>query len=131
MRYPELLEARNKCDKLEKLVESIGVIAEDNLCDWWGPLVEQPIEGITPATLAIHAREGAARAGAAYNLSQQIKSTLTTSEIIVIKLLVSIYNAYKRNIFKVKSLCNHLCAEHYIIFTLAESRKCFFEGMLG
>lgn len=69
--YPDMIAARNNADELAELLAAAEVVAADNMDTWWGPLVEQPLEGINPAALAVHAAEGAARAQASYRLLAQ------------------------------------------------------------
>lgn len=57
--------------KLRETLEAAELVAGDNHDDWWGPLTEQPVDEINPCTLAVHAKEGAARARAAFLLLQQ------------------------------------------------------------
>lgn len=69
--YPDMIAARNNADELAELLAAAEVVAADNIDTWWGPLVEQPTEGINAAALAVHAAEGAARAQASYRLLAQ------------------------------------------------------------
>lgn len=57
--------------KLRETLEACEMVAGDNHDDWWCPLCEEPVEDINPCHLAIHAKEGAARARAALLLLQQ------------------------------------------------------------
>lgn len=57
--------------RLREALEAVHRVAEDNQEDWWGPLTDYPVEQINPATLAVNAKEGAARARGALLLLHQ------------------------------------------------------------
>lgn len=65
---------------LRRLLESCQCVAEDNASDWWDPLTEQPLEAINPASISIHAQEGAARARAARELLEKAVGVAETLE---------------------------------------------------
>ena len=48
--------------KLREALEAVHRVAEDNMEDWWSPLTDCEVDAINPATLAVNAKEGAARA---------------------------------------------------------------------
>jgi hypothetical protein len=57
--------------KLRRGLEAAYRVLEDNEQDWWCPLTDYEVDAINPATLAINAKEGAARARAALLLLSQ------------------------------------------------------------
>lgn len=59
--------------KLREELEAAHRVLEDNAEDWWNPLTDCEVDAINPATLAVNAKEGAARArGALLLLSQAL-----------------------------------------------------------
>ena len=62
------------------------------------------------------------------HLSQQRKSSLKASEIVVIKLLIDRDDGSKSNILEIKSLGDHLSADQYIIIASCKSIQAFFMG---
>ena len=57
--------------KLREALEAAQRISEDNVEDWWAPLTDVEVDAINPATLAVNAKEGAARARGALLLLNQ------------------------------------------------------------
>lgn len=57
--------------RLRESLEAVNRVAEDNLEDWWSPLTDCEVDAINPATLAVNAKEGAARARGALLLLNQ------------------------------------------------------------
>jgi hypothetical protein len=75
---PRLLLAacKNRVATAADLAETIMVLADDQESLWWGPLVENPVDGLTVAAISAHALEGAARHRAAVQLSEQLTEEL-------------------------------------------------------
>lgn len=48
--------------KLREELEAANRVLEDNAEDWWNPLTNYEVDAINPASLAVHAKEGASRA---------------------------------------------------------------------
>ena len=57
--------------RLREALEAVHRVAEDNVEDWWSPLTDCEVDAINPATLAVNAKEGAARARGALLLLNQ------------------------------------------------------------
>lgn len=77
---PRLLLAacKNRVAAAADLAETIMVLADDQESLWWGPLVENPVDGLTVSAISAHALEGAARHRAAVQLSEQLTEELAT-----------------------------------------------------
>lgn len=66
-----IVAMKQAAGNLLRVLEACQCVAEDNATDWWDPLTEQPIDDINPASICVHAREGAARARAARELLEK------------------------------------------------------------
>lgn len=72
-----LAACKNRVIAAADLAETIMVLADDQESLWWGPLVEQPVDGLTVSAISAHALEGAARHRAAIQLTEQLTEELT------------------------------------------------------
>ena len=59
------------------------------------------------------------------HLSQQRKGSLVTSITSGKKRTVKRNDAYKRDLREVKTFCNHLCADHYVVFAVLKVTEFF------
>lgn len=73
-----LMACKNRAAAAADLAETLMVLADDQESLWWGPLVEQPVDGLTVSAISAHALEGAARHRAAVQLSEQLTEELAT-----------------------------------------------------
>jgi hypothetical protein len=75
---PRLLLAacKNRVAAAADMAETIMVLADDQESLWWGPLVENPVDGLTVSAISAHALEGAARHRAAIQLTEQLTEEL-------------------------------------------------------